>query len=298
MREITMHYGQLDSDLAMLSSIHGNGNQSSPDISISGSGTQDIEITNILLAQLSEIAGNHHSSSNNVEEIAVPVIIQISDVPDVRMLISAISDNPILQANFAFTELVVHLDSTRALERLREDEQLREIIVLADRVVAMRSSTFNAKQYSYFTSAIKCLNPTAEQVFPETASGELLEGESRLARDAKAAGTADCTPLAWVHSKTTLLELPVNLPWPRFALWLDALVRAHPKQITKIQGTIHTPNGTLAIRAYGGILSKIVPIQPLEDQDKPAKTTMVFCTNEIDTCLIGRSLDLLVQRPN
>lgn len=245
-----------------------------------------------LLECLVATAGSAHGDSES--QAPDRVFVEVPHQQDVRAIIARIGEHPILQRNFAVTELVVVVRSCDGLERLRGDASLRLGITLADTLVISVVGSASLAQVSRLAARLRWLSPGANILGTECTQD--MDGPLPVeASDAKPWSVAPaCGNESWQRPAMVAQRLPHDVSWPHLALWLDAVNRAHPDQLLKATGVVNTPNGPLALRSFGGVLARPVPSPPQTGPPEKNSSTIVFTTQGMDPELLTRSFSAFV----
>lgn len=246
-----------------------------------------------LVSCLLSMAESRHRADQTGTQGIEQIFIETSGVADPRTIVDLITRHPVLQANLVLKELVVVVDSLNGRSQLRHQELARAQLRCADRIVFSKSDLAEDGALASLAATITHLNPAAQlsravdgRESPLPASLATSPVGEVLVEPWDTDGTF--TPKAWTA------QLSPGISWPEYALWLDALIRAHPQRIHRTKGIIHTPNGPIVLQSVGTVIAQPRTAPPTDSPGDPGPTSMVFITEGVDLDQLARSLAAFV----
>jgi G3E family GTPase len=250
-----------------------------------------------LVSCLISLVGSTHRARQHNRAGLGHIFIETSGVADPRSIVEVITEHPVLQANLVLKELVVIVDGVNGRSQLRHRELARAQVSCADRVVFSKMDLAAEDAFASLSAMVARLNPAARlSCAVDGRESPLTSRQVALAQEARAAeAEADrqwepetFNPQAWT------VQLSPDVCWAEYALWLDAVTRAHPQHVLRSKGIIHTPNGPIVLQSVGGVIAQPRPVLPSERPADSQPTSMVFITQGLDQNLLARSLDAFV----
>lgn len=212
------------------------------------------------------------------------VLIETSGLAEPHRIVSMLDDDPVLRTNLSLRTLVVTVDGLDGQRLLRHRPAARAQVALADRVVLTRADLVGDDELGQLAGTVRRLNATASlvaaglgrerPVSPVDPPGpDVFDDE-----DARTAAA----PRAWS------VELAAGTRWAEYALWLDAVCRAHPDRLLRSKGRVPTPDGALLVQSMGRHVAR-----PVAAADGTG-TAMVFILDGLEPDVLARSLAALV----
>lgn len=246
-----------------------------------------------LVSCLISIAESRHQVRQTGTERIEQIFIETSGVADPGAIVDVITRHPVLQANLVLREIVVVLDSLNGSSQLRHQDLARAQVRCADRIVFSKADLAEDGALTSLAALVSRLNPAARL----SCAVDGLESQLPASLAARAAELAlgepwdtegDFSPKAWIA------HLSQGVSWAEYALWLDALTRAHPQRILRTKGVIYTPNGPLVLQSVGSVIAQPRTMPPTDYPSDSGTTSMVFITEGVDQDQLARSLAAFV----
>jgi G3E family GTPase len=234
-----------------------------------------------LSAVLLRLVGRRHRRSMLRDRPRV--IIETSGLADPRNIAQLLTDDPVLRTNVVLQTLVVVLDGVDGLRLLRHREQVRAQLAIADRVVLARADLADPDTLGRLAGTVRLLNESAEITASAYGHEEAVTSRAPASPhdfDDEAAGNGP------VRSWSVALEPGTS--WAEYAVWLDAVCRAHPRGLLRSKGIVPTPDGPLLVQSMGPGVA--VPAAAEESGGSP----MVFILSGIAPATLARSLRTFV----
>lgn len=248
-----------------------------------------------LVSCLISLVGSAHRAGQRDDASLSHIYIETSGVADPRAIVEIITEHPVLQANLALKELVVVVDGANGRSQLRHQELARAQVSCADRVVFSKLDLAAGDAFASLAALVTRLNPTAAlscavdgRESPLTLTQASLARESLPEEGQRQWEPEGFSPEAWT------VQLSGQVCWAEYALWLDAVTRAHPQHVLRSKGIIHTPNGPIVLQSVGGVIARPRSVPPSERPADSVPTSMVFITQGLDQDLLARSLHTFV----
>ena len=211
------------------------------------------------------------------------VVLETSGVADPESIVALLTRDPVLQESVRLREVVVLLDGLTGEALLRHHALARAQLRLADRVILSRADLVEKSDLVTTASLVRHLSPGAQLALGCNGAERPGPRSAPVPVDAQWSEDEAWAPVAWTA------RLPRHISWARYALWLHALVRAHPHRILRSKGIIWTERGPLLVQSMGSVIAQPVALPAAEPI-----TTMVFITQGIDAQVLARSLAAFV----
>ncbi len=248
------------------------------------------ELTSCLIG----LIGTQHRRETASGEAVTEIFIETSGVADPGTIVELITTHPVLQANLALRELLVVVDSVNGESQLRHQELARAQVRNADRLIFSKADLAANAALAELAALVRQLNPVA--VFSQSVDGwetELPDSVVRQAAERPPVPLHDdddggWAPAAWVAA------LSPRISWAEYAVWLDALTRAHPQGVLRSKGMIHTANGPLVLQSVGNVIALPRTAESFADTARETATAMVFILQGITAEQLALSLETFV----
>jgi G3E family GTPase len=246
-----------------------------------------------LTACLVSMVASRHRASGCGNSGIEHVFIETSGLADPTSIVDLITTHPVLQANLMLKELVVVLDSVNGAAQLRHNNLARSQARCADRIILSKADLADESCLASLAAMAAQINPGA--VLSRAVGGKESElpiaaaPSAALLNDLAPWGEAeDIKPSAWTA------QLSPRTSWAEYALWLDAVTRAHPHEFLRTKGIINTPNGPLVLQSVGSVIAQPRPAAQLLEPVDGGSTSMVFITQGLDPERLASSLAAFV----
>jgi G3E family GTPase len=211
------------------------------------------------------------------------VLIETSGLAEPHEIVRMIDDEPVLRTNLALRTLVIVVDGLDGRRLLRHRATVRAQVALADRIVLTRADLAHEEELAELAATVRRLNSSAEVVAAGLGHERPVTPVAPPVPD-----TFDDAEAAGPEPRTWSIELEPGTSWAEYALWLDAVCRAHPQRLLRSKGRVPTANGPLLVQSMGAEIARPVPA------DGHAGTSMVFILDGLAPDLLERSLRTFV----
>jgi G3E family GTPase len=176
------------------------------------------------------------------------IVLETSGLSDPLIIREAVESDPCLSTCVDVSEIIVIIDAINGRDLLRSEPLVGRQVASADCVIISKIDATAPSDVAQLLGALHRLNPDVARFGAVRGVEVALPG----------AETSDSTEAdeTWPHSTVGgLLASEIRLgdtPWPVFAVWLSALLRAHGDSLLRVKGVVRTPTGRLLIQAVRG----------------------------------------------
>lgn len=217
------------------------------------------------------------------------VLLETSGLADPGAIVQAIQADPVLVNHIRIEETLVAVDALHALAQLGTEPLGRRQIAAADRLILTKTDAADPLALARLRATLARLNPAA----PVTAA---VLGEDRPLPPLDAA--TEPAPLPPIAEDArgpitpTQIEVPRDLDWSAFALWLSALLHARGDDLVRVKGVLRTPAGRLLIQTVRKVVQspEILPENGSQSGDTRADDVVVFIGRGYNPPDLARSL--------
>lgn len=211
------------------------------------------------------------------------VLIETSGLAEPHKIVRMIDEDPVLRTNLALRTLVVVVDGLDGRRLLRHRPTVRAQVTLADRIVLTRGDLAREDELGELAATLRRLNTTAEMV-----ASALGHERPITPVDPPTPDTFDDAASGGQEPRSWSVELEPDTSWAEYALWLDAVCRAHPQRLLRSKGRVPTADGPLLVQSMGAEIARPVPA------DGHLGTSMVFILDGLAPEVLERSLRTFV----
>lgn len=212
------------------------------------------------------------------------IVLETSGISDPLIIRKAVESDPCLSTCVEVSEIIVIIDAVNGRDLLRSEPLVGRQVASADCVIISKTDVAAPSDVAQLLGALHRLNPDA-------ALFGAVRGLEAALPDIETSGSTGLDETWPDRNAGALLPSEIQLgdtPWPVFAVWLSALLRAHKDSLFRVKGVVRTPMGRLLIQAVRGY------VQPPETlpgaMDDADGTLAVFSRNHSPESL-QRSLD-------
>ncbi|MDT7705259.1 MAG: hypothetical protein QOG20_866 [Pseudonocardiales bacterium] len=210
------------------------------------------------------------------------VVVETSGLAEPHNVVRLLSEDPVLRTNVMLHDLVVVLDGVGGRRTLRHRAAARAQVGLADRVVIARADLVDAAELAELAGIVRVL----------TESATITVADHGMETPIEAVAPTDPQPFDDAADDLPIRSLTTSLgqgtSWAEYAVWLDAVCRAHPDGLLRSKGLVPTSDGPLLVQSMGADVA--LPVAA----DVTAGSSMVFILSGIDPDDLARSLTTFV----
>ncbi|MCE3551503.1 GTP-binding protein [Pseudonocardia sp. RS11V-5] len=211
------------------------------------------------------------------------VIVETSGLAEPQRIARLLDQDPVLRTNVALRTLVIVVDGLDGRRLLRHRAAVRAQVTLADRIVLTRADLARDDELGELAATVRRLNPSAGTV----ASG-LGHERPVVPVEPPVPDVFDDTGPEARDLRSWSVRLGSGTSWAEYALWLDAVCRAHPQRLLRSKGRVPTADGPLLVQSMGAEIARPVPA------DDTAGTSMVYILDGLAPEVLERSLRTFV----
>ncbi|TNJ46818.1 GTP-binding protein [Phaeobacter sp. B1627] len=196
------------------------------------------------------------------------IILETSGLADPAAILTAIQSDGVLVHHIRAVQTIVLVDALHAVKQLHSEHLSRAQIEAADRIILTKVDTVTDPTLAAVKSTVKQLNPGAKI---EAAAKGLavclpnLPEAKAYALPLLSDGTAPILP--------TRIEIPPDVDWATFSVWLSALLYARGDDLVRVKGVFDTPAGPLLLQA---VRKSVQPPERLPTADHDHRNQIVF----------------------
>lgn len=222
-----------------------------------------------LIAALRDLADQRSRAGQGVR--LARVLLETSGLADPGAILKAIQADPVLVSHIRIEETIVAVDALHALAQLTSEPLGRRQIAAADRLILTKTDAAAPEALARLRATLHQLNPAA----PITAA--VLGEDTPLPPLDPTTEPAPLPPIAEDARgpiTPTQIEVPRDLDWSAFTLWLSALLHARGDDLVRVKGVLKTPAGRLLIQTVRRVVQspEILP----DTGDTRADDVVVF----------------------
>jgi G3E family GTPase len=234
-----------------------------------------------LVAALSALCDSR-SRQRAEERDTDQIVLETSGLADPAAILDAIRTDGVLVHHIRVTEIIVLVDALHAAEQLRTEHLGRAQIEAADRIILTKVDAVPVTTLATVIATARQLNPAARieaavkgepYVLPE------LPAASPCALPQITNGAGPIVP--------TKIDIPANVDWAAFSVWLSALLHARGDDLVRVKGVFDTPAGPLLLQA---VRKSVQPPELLPLEAAPRQNQIVFIGRGYDSDDLRRSL--------
>ncbi len=242
------------------------------------------------LRQICEDRSKTSSQSSRLERI----ILETSGLADPAAIVDAIQSDPVLVYHIVIDKTIVAVDALHSLAQLATEPLGRRQVSAADLLILTKVDACGEGDLFRLRATLALLNPHA--AIEATVKGE-------AAPLPPLPPGFEAAPLPTLPEDDlrgtivpTQLELPPDLNWADFALWLSALLHARGDDLVRVKGVVRTPAGRLLLQTVRKVVQtpEILP----EQGDARADNVIVFIGRGYRPEDLGKSLNRFLGLPN
>jgi G3E family GTPase len=241
-----------------------------------------------LVATLMQLAAGLADGSYTFNQI----IIETSGLSDPIPILITLSSNFNLLTRFHIGRVVCAVDTTAEPQARMRLELLRQIAA-ADICVTTKGDLAAPGDIDRTKAWIRTINPIATiEPSDEIDLATGLKVSTRIdSLDDRIAHIEAAVPAAERdHSvRSLVLRTSASASWPRFAVWLSALIFVHGDRILRLKGIVRDHERGAWIGVHG-VRRFLYPPEHLDADDlAPSEACLVFITDGLDPALIAQS---------
>ena len=220
-------------------------------------------------------------------------IIETSGLADPSPIVGTIARDPWLRQHVELVSVVAVVDAVAGLRNLRDFDEARRQVAIADALVVTKTDLRAAHETSDIVAAATTIAPDLvvhDAHDPDFSQARLFGRTDRaigLHRGSSFAATEVLGHDEGVGSFT--LSLPERIDWPAFTLWLSALLHRHGDRILRVKGLVRTSASANPMVIHGVQHAMHPPVHvAAAENDQPS--FLVFITRGLAREPITQSL--------
>lgn len=231
------------------------------------------------LRALCDSRSKEHSEDRSTDQI----ILETSGLADPAAILDAIRTDGVLVHHIRVTEIIVMVDALNAADQLRTEHLGRAQIEAADRIILTKVDAVPVTTLATVIATVQHLNPAARI---EAA----VKGAPFVLPDLPAASPYDLPQIVESGGpiQPTKIDIPANVDWATFSVWLSALLYARGNDLVRVKGVFETPAGPLLLQA---VRKSVQPPELLPNDAAPRQNQIVFIGRGYKGDDLRRSLD-------
>lgn len=231
------------------------------------------------LRALCDSRSKEHSEDRSTDQI----ILETSGLADPAAILDAIRTDGVLVHHIRVTEIIVMVDALNAADQLRTEHLGRAQIEAADRIILTKVDAVPVTTLATVIATVQHLNPAARI---EAA----VKGAPFVLPDLPAASPYDLPQIIESGGpiQPTKIDIPANVDWATFSVWLSALLYARGNDLVRVKGVFETPAGPLLLQA---VRKSVQPPELLPNDAAPRQNQIVFIGRGYKGDDLRRSLD-------
>ncbi|MBR9651342.1 CobW family GTP-binding protein [Thalassovita aquimarina] len=196
------------------------------------------------------------------------IVLETSGLADPAAILDAIQKDSVLVHHIRVDEIVVLVDALNAADQLRTEYLGRAQIEAADRIILTKVDLVPDPTLATVLATVRKLNPAAKIEAAvkgqEFALPDLPEVPPYNLPRIKDAGEAIAP---------TRIDIPDDVDWAGFSVWLSALLYARGDDLVRVKGVFETPAGPLLIQA---VRKSVQPPELLPPEAGQRQNQIVF----------------------
>jgi G3E family GTPase len=223
-------------------------------------------------------------------DLEATVLVELSGVADAGPVIHTILSDPFLSNHYHLEKVVAVVDATICLEPEAQSEMWIRQVSLADLCIVAKADLVEEEQLRAVEDLVVSTNPLTQVV--QGWDGNLKASMRVRRKDLKArrAALAD-SPVA-THGTmpdVTILELPAELEWGRFSVWLSLLLHRWGQDVLRLKGVVAgDPGQRTSVEAVHHVVYP--PRHAVAATDDPMRNEIVLITQRLPTEMLTESL--------
>lgn len=231
------------------------------------------------LRALCDSRSKEHSEDRSTDQI----ILETSGLADPAAILDDIRTDGVLVHHIRVTEIIVMVDALNAADQLRTEHLGRAQIEAADRIILTKVDAVPVTTLATVIATVQHLNPAARI---EAA----VKGAPFVLPDLPAASPYDLPQIVESGGpiQPTKIDIPANVDWATFSVWLSALLYARGNDLVRVKGVFETPAGPLLLQA---VRKSVQPPELLPNDAAPRQNQIVFIGRGYKGDDLRRSLD-------
>lgn len=196
------------------------------------------------------------------------IVLETSGLADPAAIASAIREDSILVNHIRIVELIVLVDALHAPEQLRTEVLGRIQIEAADRIILTKPDAVPDEILAKVVATVAQLNPAASIEAATKGQGFAL-GNLPKVEAMELPKTADgAAPIV-----PTRIDIPPEVDWAVFSVWLSALLHARGHDLVRVKGVFETAAGPLLLQA---VRRSVQPPELLPPEAAQRQNQIVF----------------------
>lgn len=216
------------------------------------------------------------------------IILETSGLADPAAILDAIRADTVLVHHIRVTGIIVLVDALHAAEQLRTEHLGRAQIEAADRIILTKVDAVPVTTLATVIATVRHLNPAARI---EAA----VKGEPFALPDLPAASPYDLPQIVGGAGpiQPTKIDIPANVDWATFSVWLSALLHARGDDLVRVKGVFETPAGPLLLQT---VRKSVQPPELLPAEAARHQNQIVFIGRGYKGSDLRRSLDYFTRQ--
>jgi G3E family GTPase len=168
------------------------------------------------------------------------VIIETTGLAEPAPLVASVGSHPLLAEAFALQSITTLVDAEHGIARAARSVTSRNQICVADRLILSKCDLVDAETVEVLRRRLAALNPLA----PIARNDEAVAADSLFSRVTLRAGAGDvrlrCDASADHRAgiSSVLLQPERPLSWPKFQVWLNALLERFGSRVMRVKGQL------------------------------------------------------------
>ncbi len=222
-------------------------------------------------------------------------IIETSGLADPSPIVGTIARDPWLRQHVELVSVIAVVDAVAGLRNLRDFEEARRQVAIADTLVITKTDLRAAKETRDIVAAATAISPDLSlhnSQDPEFGRAQLFGPSGPLAAQRPRFEAVETTSHDQGISSFTF-NVPERIDWPAFTLWLSALLHRHGDRILRVKGLVRTSAGSSPVVIHGVQHSMHPPVH-LAGEDNGQPSFLVFITRGLHQEPIAQSLSRML----
>ena len=239
------------------------------------------------------------------------LVIETTGLADPAPIVATLMNDPIIRHHFRLSNIVTVVDAKNGHSTLREYEESRKQVAVADRIVISKTDIAAPEEVARLNAQVSLLNHTAIRL--ESSSGSLSAtelmasdvydpmGKSEEVRRWLAAEEHRLQEEEPAHDHdvnrhgmdivASCLTLDEPLAWPAFAIWLTMLLNRHGQDILRLKGLLNIAGVATPVVIHGVQHTIHAPSHLDAWPDGLARTQIVLITRGLERANLQASLE-------
>ena len=239
------------------------------------------------------------------------LVIETTGLADPAPIVATLMNDPIIRHHFRLSNIVTVVDAKNGHSTLRDYEESRKQVAVADRIVISKTDIASPKDVARLEAQLLRLNGTAIRL--EAARGPLSAtdlmasdvydpmGKSEEVRRWLAAEEHRLQEEEPAHDHdvnrhgmdivASCLTLDEPLAWPAFAIWLTMLLNRHGQDILRLKGLLNIAGVATPVVIHGVQHTIHAPSHLDAWPDGLARTQIVLITRGLERANLQASLE-------